>query len=537
MQPLPKRAINLPMGLILAGLSFVFTISTTAEARRLGVAAPAGDALAAELVRALQVQTQDVIMLTTDDRGDEVARQQAPAQGCDLLLFARSSVTGYRLDAELIETIEGRRLARESVTGAAEQVFDLVDQLGDRVSRTIRTVHLPQNTVVVLPFINEAGAADAPLVSGLPQMLLTSLHQDPQLTLVESTGLPAEQLSASANPAEAGRWLGADVVVRGTFTQQVQITVELTAVAQNRSLGVFERRTSRQELPQTADALADEILAAAVQHRGLRQTVAVLPFQNHGEAQYDAFVNGLADMLTTSIGQTARLTVIERVQIETAMRNFNLEMSGAIDPETAVEVGAWLGADAVVMGSFLRFGKVYRIDARMIDAETGEVLAADSESGPEDAVMGLVDALGSELVTRFDERVPAEATGTGELEVLFRMTKAEMGERPVYFHLCKLYVDGKYMDTGSLVKKVDRWNTLFSRTLRSGPHRVQVVHGFANGREWDGRMPLQPDTFDIYIEPEATATVRYTYEVGWFKDQYLYDSTWERAAPGRSAAD
>ena len=50
-------------------------------------------------------------------------------------------------------------------------------------------------------------------------------------------------------------------------------------------------------------------------------------------------------------------------------------------------------------------------------------------------------------------------------------------------------------------------------------------------------MPLQPDTFDIYIEPEATATVRYTYEVGWFKDQYLYDSTWERAAPGRSAAD
>jgi TolB-like protein len=91
------------------------------------------------------------------------------------------------------------------------------------------------------------------------------------------------------------------------------------------------------------------------------------------------------------------------VQIETAMRNFNLEMSGPIDPKTAVQVGAWLGADAVVLGSFLRFGDVYRIDARMIDAETGEVLAADSESGAENAVMGMVDDLGAALVARFQD--------------------------------------------------------------------------------------------------------------------------------------
>ena len=202
--------------------------------------------------------------------------------------------------------------------------------------------------------------------------------------------------------------------------------------------------------------------------------------------------------------------------------------AGAIDPETAVEVGAWLGADAVVLGSFLRFGNVFRIDARMIDAETGEVLAADSESGAEDAVMGMVDALGGQLVARFAERVPADAGGTGSLEVLFRMTKAEMGERPSYYHLCKLYVDGKFMETSPLVDGLDEWVALFSRNLRSGAHRVQVVHGFASDRDWDGRMPLQPDSFEIRIEPGATATVRYTFEVGWFKDSYIYDSTWER---------
>ena len=60
------------------------------------------------------------------------------------------------------------------------------------------------------------------------------------------------------------------------------------------------------------------------------------------------------------------------------MRNFNVEMSGPIDSETAVEVGNWFGADTVVIGSFLRFGEIFRRDARMIDAQTGEVTVAES---------------------------------------------------------------------------------------------------------------------------------------------------------------
>ena len=63
---------------------------------------------------------------------------------------------------------------------------------------------------------------------------------------------------------------------------------------------------------------------------------------------------------------------------EAAMRNFNVEMSGPIDSETAVEVGNWFSADTVVIGSFLRFGEIFRRDARMIDAQTGEVTVAES---------------------------------------------------------------------------------------------------------------------------------------------------------------
>ena len=36
-------------------------------------------------------------------------------------------------------------------------------------------------------------------------------------------------------------------------------------------------------------------------------------------------------------------------------------------------------------------------------------------------------------------------------------------------------------------------------------------------------MPTQPDVFDVTIDPAATATLRYTFEVGWFKDQFRMD--------------
>ena len=486
--------------LTLSGLVVAATLPTAVDARRLGVAATDDAGVIADLVHTLENESEEVVLIGT------------------------------------IEEDAALRQATEVVTGPSAQV-EMIDELGSRLARDLRGLQLPKGTVAVLSFDNDAGPDNTPFVNGLPQILLTSLHQYPELTLVESHEvergrvalLSASPLDEATNAVELGRWLDADATIGGTFAEDLRVSVELVATATGRALGTFERQGTRLEIPRMSEELAVELTAATTRHRGTRHTVAVLPFQNHGEAEYDAFVNGLADMLTTSLGQTARLVVTERVQIETAMRNFNLEMSGPIDPQTAVQVGAWLGADAVVLGSFLRFGDVYRIDARMIDAETGEVLAADSESGAENAVMGMVDELGAALVARFQERIPTDARGTGSLEVQFRMTKAEMGERPSYFHLCKLYVDGKYMDTSPLVNRLDHWVTLFSRSLRSGTHRVQLVHGFADGRQWDGPMPLQPNSFDIRIEQGATTTVRYTFEVGWFKDSYHYDSTWERA--------
>ena len=52
-------------------------------------------------------------------------------------------------------------------------------------------------------------------------------------------------------------------------------------------------------------------------------------------------------------------------------------MSGCVD-ECLIELGKMLGANSVVIGSIGKVGNVYTISARMVDAESGEILQAIS---------------------------------------------------------------------------------------------------------------------------------------------------------------
>ena len=260
----------------------------------------------------------------------------------------------------------------------------------------------------------------------------------------------------------------------------------------------------------------------------VEKKVAVLYFENHASEQYDRFVRGMSDMLMTSLGQAENLTVIERVQIEKAMENFSLELTGPIDAKKAVEVGKWLGADAVVLGSFTRFGEKFRIDARLIEAKTGALLIAQHVRGAEGEVFAMVDQLGEKLIDSFGEKETEVKGENGFLRVRFMIARAEMTERPVYYQIGKLFIDGKEMEMSPVVQEVDKWMTLFSGELSPGRHDVQVIHGFVDQEGgWDGELPKQPKIFRVMIEPGSTTTIQYSYGIGWFNEAYYYEPPWK----------
>ncbi len=130
-----------------------------------------------------------------------------------------------------------------------------------------------------------------------------------------------------------------------------------------------------------------------------KMKIAVLYFKDTSmNRSYSNFVEGLPDMLMTDLGQSDVITLVERLQINEAIRNFEIERSGYIDESTAIKVGKWLGTDAIILGNFSSIGGNARIDARVVDIESGTLIKSAKVQGKTDELYDLVDLLAEEIL-------------------------------------------------------------------------------------------------------------------------------------------
>ncbi|MFB0565126.1 MAG: hypothetical protein ACETWK_05540 [Candidatus Aminicenantaceae bacterium] len=69
------------------------------------------------------------------------------------------------------------------------------------------------------------------------------------------------------------------------------------------------------------------------------------------DKSYSSFVVSFPDMLMTDLRQSGEIYLVDKFQIDEAYRNFNIEKLSYIDEPTAIKMGKWLGANAVIMGN------------------------------------------------------------------------------------------------------------------------------------------------------------------------------------------
>ncbi len=135
------------------------------------------------------------------------------------------------------------------------------------------------------------------------------------------------------------------------------------------------------------------------------KTLAIFPFQNNSVThadQYNPLCKGLAAMLITDLSKTgASLKVIERENIKALIEEMAFSESGVVDEGTAVKLGKTLGAQAITFGSFIVFGEQVRIDARIINVETSELVMAESITGESKGFMMLVSDLARKIARSF----------------------------------------------------------------------------------------------------------------------------------------
>lgn len=129
-----------------------------------------------------------------------------------------------------------------------------------------------------------------------------------------------------------------------------------------------------------------------------KQTVAVLEFEGRGISQLES--KTLTDRLMSEMVNTDAVIMVERNQMDEILNEQGFQQSGCTSSECAAEVGALLGVQNMVSGSFGKLGNSYTIDAKMFSVETGATIRTVSKTykGPVDNLLTVIEVVGWEIV-------------------------------------------------------------------------------------------------------------------------------------------
>lgn len=123
-----------------------------------------------------------------------------------------------------------------------------------------------------------------------------------------------------------------------------------------------------------------------------RPAVAVLAFDNPGRsADIEWLTRGLSTMLVTGLAQTPGLDVVGMARVEEILKDLGNTPGGGIDRSQFLEAGRRAGAGAIVAGSVFKAGSDFRIDVRIEDVATGNLVSAYTVHGAD--VFPLIDDL------------------------------------------------------------------------------------------------------------------------------------------------
>jgi TolB-like protein len=131
----------------------------------------------------------------------------------------------------------------------------------------------------------------------------------------------------------------------------------------------------------------------------LRPAVAVLGFKNlSGRADEAWLSTALSEMLTTEVSAGEKLRAIPGENIAKMRIDLSLTEADSYGEETLQQIRRNIGTDYVVMGSYLALGNgQVRLDLRLENTNTGELLKSLSEHGTESQLDDLVSQAGARL--------------------------------------------------------------------------------------------------------------------------------------------
>lgn len=102
---------------------------------------------------------------------------------------------------------------------------------------------------------------------------------------------------------------------------------------------------------------------------------------------------GIPETITNDLLAFKGIVLIERLQLRKVMAEQALQLTGAIDEATVVEVGKLLGANILMVGAFQKQEQTVRLTARFVDVQTGGILQTAKATGRLNDIFDLQDQI------------------------------------------------------------------------------------------------------------------------------------------------
>ena len=160
-----------------------------------------------------------------------------------------------------------------------------------------------------------------------------------------------------------------------------------------------------------------------------KSTAAVLDFEGSGITTQEAQV--LTQRLGSELVQTQALIMVERNQMSEIMDEQGFQQTGCTSAECAAEIGALLGVQKMITGSFGKIGNTYTIEARMFSVESGQTEKTVSKTykGEVDGLLPQIQIVAWELVGLEPPADLLAAAGENEPEEIKEKPKKKGGSK------------------------------------------------------------------------------------------------------------
>jgi DNA-binding winged helix-turn-helix (wHTH) protein/tetratricopeptide (TPR) repeat protein len=155
----------------------------------------------------------------------------------------------------------------------------------------------------------------------------------------------------------------------------------------------------------------------------LRKSVAVLGFHNLSAKVEDGWLaTAFSEMLSTELAAGEKIRLVSGEDVANLRLTSPWSQTDTLGQETTARIGTALNSDLLVLGSYINVGRPerrqLRLDVRLQDARTGEILAEVAEIGSSQNFFQLISRIGAKLRDRLGVPSVAETDESSVLAAL-----------------------------------------------------------------------------------------------------------------------